>query len=104
MLRRKPKKRYVLVFVQRSNNEEQNLDVGKRITERFTELYGSVNCAAASFKTIGQTSQTCIIRCSLNSMPEFLVTIAFTNPPMVALCTSGSLRKLKREELDFGFR
>jgi RNase P/RNase MRP subunit POP5 len=64
---------------------------------RFSELFGHVTFAKAGLRLISsnETEGEMIIRCNLSEIHELLVSIALTNPPMVALDISGSVSRLR---------
>ncbi len=92
MLNRRPKRRYLLI---RHACPSSDIIVSA-ISKRFAELFGSIAAERASIRFMRSQDHTTIIRCRLNQLENVLVAIALTNPPVVTLDMSGSIKRLGR--------
>ncbi|MEP0826001.1 MAG: hypothetical protein HRF40_10990 [Nitrososphaera sp.] len=93
MLNRRPKRRYLLI---RHTGQSSDIVVNA-ISKRFAELFGSIAAQRASIRAVrSQDSTTMVIRCALTQLENVLVAIALTEPPVVTLDMSGSIKRLGR--------
>jgi len=90
-LNRKGRKRYVLVLP-----TEQGSKAFESLTRRSRELFGHVEMHRAGLALIRSDDNVMIVRCGLDQLDKLLVSIALTDPPMVALDMSASARRLRR--------
>lgn len=94
MLKRKPKKRYISVMHAQSDGEALGA-----LVKRHSELFGHLSAEKASMKLVRPSEKNVmIIRCSLGQLHTVLASIALTNPAMVSLDLSGTLKRLGRLE------
>ena len=71
-------------------------DAADAIAKRSQELFGSIATEKAAIRLMKSEGSMTIIICRLEQLENVLVAIALTNPPVVTLDMSGSMRKLKR--------
>ena len=90
MLRRRAKRRYLSVI-----HEGQAGDAVNAITRRYSELFGSIAAEKAAIKPVKSNDAT-IIKCRLDQLDDVLIAVALTDPPMVTLDMSGSVKQLRR--------
>lgn len=92
MLRRKPHTRYLLIL-----SKGKDVCALEALSKRCGELFGQVTLAKANLQVMRSQADAdvMIIRCNLTQIHPVLVSIALTDPPMVALDMSGSIRRLE---------
>jgi RNase P/RNase MRP subunit POP5 len=66
------------------------------LTKRNSELFGHVAAQKASIKLVRTVGAVTIIRCSLSRIDDILASIALTDPAMVTLDISGSVKRLAK--------
>ncbi|HXG07122.1 MAG TPA: Rpp14/Pop5 family protein [Nitrososphaera sp.] len=92
MLNRRPKRRYLLV-----GHAGQPSDIiASAISRRFEELFGSIAAERAAIRLVKSAGNTTVIKCRLNQLDRVLVAITMTDPAVVTLDLSGSIRRLER--------
>lgn len=69
-------------------------DSANAIIKRCSELFGTIAAEKTAIRLVKSDGQT-IIKCSLDQLDNVLVAIALTNPPMVTLDMSGSIKQLQ---------
>jgi RNase P/RNase MRP subunit POP5 len=89
MLNRRARRRYLSVMY-----AGQAGDVVNAITKRCSELFGSVAAEKAAIRLVKSNDVT-IIKCRLDQLDSVLAAIALTNPPVVTLDMSGSIKQLQ---------
>ena len=87
MLKRRSKRRY-LSLVQADGSS----DPADAIKKRFSELFGT----KAAIRLVEQSGNGFIIRCATEQLEKILVAIALTDPPVVTIDMSGTIRQLRR--------
>ena len=94
MLKRKAKKRYISVMHERSDIEALGA-----LAKRHSELFGHLSVEKASMRLVRPSeNNVMVIKCSLSQLNAVLASIALTNPAMLSLDLSGSLKRLGRLE------
>jgi RNase P/RNase MRP subunit POP5 len=91
LLNRRDKRRYLAII---SNSQPEI--VVSALTKRNSELFGHVATQKASIKLIRTVGAVTIIRCSLSRIDDILASIALTDPAMVTLDVSGSIKRLAK--------
>jgi RNase P/RNase MRP subunit POP5 len=66
------------------------------ITKRFSELFGTIAVERAAIRLVRQGINESIIKCRLEQLQNVLVAITMSDPPVVTLAMSGSIRQLQR--------
>lgn len=95
-LRRREKRRYILVMHPREQPAPEALVA---IQRRHAELFGSIASERASLRlTKAYEAGLVVIRCSLEATDGILASVALSDPAMVTLDMSSSMRRLKRRE------
>jgi RNase P/RNase MRP subunit POP5 len=62
--------------------------------ERHAELFGSVATERAGIRLMRSNDSFTVIKCRLEQLDSVLATIALTEPPVVTLGISGSIKEL----------
>lgn len=91
MLKRRAKKRYLAII-----HGAQETDPFKALVERCIELFGHVATQKATLKLIRSDTGHILVRCAQSQLEKVLVATALTNPPLVVLDMSASLKRLKK--------
>jgi RNase P/RNase MRP subunit POP5 len=63
---------------------------------RHAELFGSIAFAKAALRLIGSDGEIMTIRCNLSQVKTVLVAIALSDPAMVTLDMSSSMKRMKK--------
>jgi RNase P/RNase MRP subunit POP5 len=71
-------------------------DAVNAITRRCSELFGSIAAEKAAIRLVKSEDSIAIIKCRLDKLDGVLVSIALTDPPVVTLDMSGSMKQLQR--------
>jgi RNase P/RNase MRP subunit POP5 len=74
----------------------QASDAVSAIIRRCSELFGSIAAEKAAIKLVKSENSIAIIKCRLDQLDDVLVSIALTDPPVVTLDMSGSMKRLQR--------
>lgn len=88
MLRRRAKRRYLSIL-----HGGQATDAVDLITKRCSELFGSVSAEQASIRLV-RSGDVTVIKCRLAQLDHVLAAIALSNPPVLSLGMSGSVKQL----------
>jgi RNase P/RNase MRP subunit POP5 len=91
MLKRRFKRRYLAVV-----QGEISSDPVARIKKRFSELFGTIATEKAALRLIEHRENEFIIRCATEQLENVLVAIALTDPPVITIDMSGTLKQLRR--------
>ena len=91
MLRRKPKRRYVLIW-HASIKDIESVEILRR---RCAELFGLVTVEKASIRQMRLFGDRIVLSVNLPQLHQVLVSISLCHPPVVVLDMSGSLRQLE---------
>ncbi len=90
MLKRKPKRRYISVMRRASDAEALSA-----LVKRHSELFGHLSLGKAAVRLVRPSENgVMVIRCNLGQLSPVLTSIALTDPAMVSLALSGSLKRL----------
>lgn len=90
MLKRRSKRRYLTVV-----QAEISSDPVARIKKRFSELFGTIATENAALTLIEHRENEFIIRCAIDQLENVLVAIALTDPPVITIDMSGTLKQLR---------
>jgi RNase P/RNase MRP subunit POP5 len=71
-------------------------DAINAITKRCSDLFGSIATEKAAIRLVKSENNITIIRCRLDQLDDVLASIALSDPPVVTLDISGSMKKLRR--------
>jgi RNase P/RNase MRP subunit POP5 len=97
MLKRRDKRRYLAVL---HSGQQDGIEIVDLIKERNSELFGHISTEKSSIRFIqSQGANLIIISCKLKGLDNILSTIALTDPPLVTLHISGTLKRLGRSIL-----
>ncbi len=91
MLNKRAKRRYLSIMHMGTANEAVNA-----IKKRCSELFGSIATQKATIRLVRSESNVTIIRCSLDQLDNVLTAIALSDPPVLTLDMSGSIKQLRR--------
>jgi RNase P/RNase MRP subunit POP5 len=90
MLKRRPKRRYLSVV-----QADISGDPVVAIKKRFAELFGTIATENAALRLIEHRENEFIIRCATEQLENVLVAIALTDPPVITIDMSGTLKQLR---------
>jgi RNase P/RNase MRP subunit POP5 len=90
MLKRRPKRRYLTVV-----QADVSSDPVVPIKKRFSELFGTIATENAALRLIEHRENEFIIRCAIEQLENVLVAIALTDPPVITIDMSGTLKQLR---------
>jgi RNase P/RNase MRP subunit POP5 len=69
------------------------------LVKRHSELFGHLSVEKASIRLVRPSeNNVMVIKCNLDQLSMVLTSIALTNPAMVSLALSGSLKRLGHVE------
>jgi RNase P/RNase MRP subunit POP5 len=91
MLKRRPKRRYLSVV-----QADKSSDPLAAIKKRFSELFGTIATEKAALRLIEHRENEFIIKCAIEQLENVLVAIALTDPPVITINMSGTLKQLRR--------
>ncbi len=90
MLKRRPKRRYISVMHGSGDVEALNA-----LMKRHSELFGHLSVEKAAIRLVRPSEDNVmVIKCNLGQLSMVLTTIALTNPAIVSLALSGTLKRL----------
>ena len=92
MLRRKPKRRYLLIW-HATIKDTEAVEILRR---RCAELFGHVTVEKAFLRQMRSFGDRILLSVNLSELHPVLVSISLCHPPMVVLDMSGSLRQLEQ--------
>ena len=75
---------------------DQAADAVSVIERRHAELFGFIATQRAAIRLIQSEKNVIIVKCRLEQLDNFLVTIALTEPAAVTLGMSGSIKRLRK--------
>ncbi|HXV46113.1 MAG TPA: Rpp14/Pop5 family protein [Nitrososphaera sp.] len=91
MLNRRAKRRYLLIM-----HTCEASDAVSAITKRCSELFGSIAAEKAAVRLVKPENGMTTIKCRLEQLDNVLVSIALTDPSVVTLDISGTMKRLQR--------
>ena len=95
MLNRRDKRRYLAVWD--DDHSRDHRKIVEFISKRNSELFGQIATEKANIRFIGMDEkQIIILSCKLEMLETLLSTIVLTEPPMLLLRISGTLKALRR--------
>jgi RNase P/RNase MRP subunit POP5 len=92
MLRRKPKRRYLLIW----HAGIKDIESAEILRRRCADLFGRVTLEKASLRQMRSIGDRIVLSVNLSQLHPVLVSISLCHPPMVVLDMSGSLRQLEQ--------
>jgi RNase P/RNase MRP subunit POP5 len=66
------------------------------IAKRCSDLFGSIATEKAAIRLVKSESNTTVVKCRLDQLNNVLASIALSEPPVVTLEMSGSVKGLRR--------
>jgi RNase P/RNase MRP subunit POP5 len=97
MLKRRNKRRYLALL---HSGQYDGIDIVNLIKIRSSELFGHITTEKSPIRLIQSKEMNIIvICCKLEGLDNILSTIALTDPPIVTLDISGTLKILQRRLL-----
>jgi hypothetical protein len=73
-------------------------DALSTLVKRHSELFGHLSVGMASIRLVRPSeNNVMVIKCNLDQLRMVLTSIALTNPPLVSVALSGSLKRLGRK-------
>ena len=82
------------------DGQQDGIEIVYLIKERNSELFGYISTERSSMRFIqSQGVNLVIISCKLKGLDNVLSTIALTDPPLVTLHMSGTLKRLGKSML-----
>ena len=82
------------------SGQQDGIEILDLIKERNSELFGYISTERSSVRFIqSQGVNLVIISCELKGLDNILCTIALTDPPLVTLHMSGTLKRLGKSML-----
>jgi RNase P/RNase MRP subunit POP5 len=92
LLKGREKRRYLAVL---HGGQQDGIEIVDLIKERNSELFGYISTERSSMRFIqSQGVNLVIISCKLKGIDNILSAIALTDPPLVTLHMSGTLKRL----------
>jgi RNase P/RNase MRP subunit POP5 len=91
MLKRRSKRRYLCIV-----HSVESTDSFNAIKKRFSELFGSIAAGKAAIRQVQYEANESIISCRLEQLENVLVAITLTDPPVLTIDMSGTIRQLRR--------
>ena len=92
MLNRRAKRRYLSIL-----HETPASEAVDSIIKRCSDFFGSIATENAAIRLVkSESNNVTIIKCRLDRLENVLVAIALSDPPVVTLDMSGSIKQLKR--------
>jgi RNase P/RNase MRP subunit POP5 len=80
---------------------EGSTEIQELVRNRYRELFGAIAASEASIKFVKRQQRLLVLRCSLSSIPDLLVTIPTVDPPLLLVGVSGTLRGLFKQGMHF---
>jgi RNase P/RNase MRP subunit POP5 len=79
------------------DNISKDFSIVNSITKRNSELFGHVCTELSSIRLIrSEHKNIIIISCRIENLDNVLSTIALTDPPLITIVLSGTLKRLRR--------
>jgi RNase P/RNase MRP subunit POP5 len=94
VLKRREKRRYLSIMHVGSAN-----DAVGAIVKRCSDLFGSIATEKAAIRLISSENNRTIIKFRFDQQDNVLVSIALSDPPVVTLDMSGSMKRLERRRV-----
>lgn len=96
MLRHREKRRYVAIWYSETSIYKP-IQLHEIIVRRFRELFGVLHCELAILRLYdSEFGNTLLIACKLKYIDNFLVSLSMTQPPVIVISISGTLKKLRK--------
>jgi RNase P/RNase MRP subunit POP5 len=71
-------------------------DAVNAVIRRCSDLFGSVATEKAAIRLVKSEKSFTIIKCGLEELDDVLAAIALSDPPVITLDMSGSMKRLRR--------
>src|ERR1041384_589098 len=99
MLRHREKRRYFAISYSETYSYK-SFQLHEIIVKRFKELFGVLHCELAMLRLYdSEFGNTLLIRCKLKYLDNFLFALSMTQPPLIVIGLSGTLKKLRAHVL-----
>jgi len=99
LLRHREKTRYVAILYSETQLYKP-FQLHEIIVKRFKELFGVLHCELAMLRLYdSEFGNTLLIRCKLKYLDNFLFALSMTQPPLIVIGLSGTLKKLRAHVL-----
>jgi RNase P/RNase MRP subunit POP5 len=96
MLRHREKRRYFAISYSETQSYKP-FQLHEIIVKRFKELFGVLHCELAMLRLYdSEFGNTLLIGCKLKYLDYFLFSLSMTQPPVIVLSLSGTLKKLRK--------
>ena len=96
MLRHREKRRYVAILYSETHSYKP-VQLHEIIVRRFKELFGVLHCELAMLRLYdSEFGNTLLIGCKLKYLDNFLFSLSMTQPPVIVISISGTLKKLRK--------
>ena len=96
MLKHREKRRYVAILYS-DTHLYKPVQLHEIILRRFKELFGVLHCEFAMLRLYdSKFGNTLFIGCKLKYLDNFLFSLSMTQPPVIVLSLSGTLKKLRK--------
>jgi len=99
----KKKFRYVAIFIPDSSLSRSNLIVNQ-ISARFIDLFGTIHFSGSRSRMVKSGhfhSNIIVLKCSLDTVSELILSIYAIKEDLIIISISGSLKQLKMRSNDF---
>ncbi len=99
LLRHREKRRYVAILYSETQLYKP-FQLHEIIVKRFKELFGVLHCELAMIRLYdSEFGNTLLIGCKLKYLDNFLFALSMTQPPIIVIGLSGTLKKLRKRVL-----
>jgi len=96
MLRHYEKRRYVAILYDETHLYKP-FQLHEIMVKRFKELFGVIHCELAMLRLYdSEFGNILFIGCKLKYLDNFLFSLSMTQPPVVVISLSGTLKKLRK--------
>lgn len=96
VLKHREKRRYVAILYSETQLYKP-VQLHEIIVRRFKELFGVLHCELAMLRLYdSEFGNTLLIGCKLKYLDNFLFSLSMTQPPVIVISLSGTLKKLRK--------
>ena len=99
----KKKFRYIAIYIPDDSLSHRNLVIN-RISDRFVDLFGTIYYSSSRNRIIKSSqlnSNILVLKCSLDTISEMILSIYSIKEDLIIISISGSLKQLKIRSNDF---
>lgn len=99
----KKKFRYIAIYILDDSLSHRNLIIN-RISDRFVDLFGTIYYSSSRNRIIKSSqlnSNILVLKCSLDTISEMILSIYSIKEDLIIISISGSLKQLKIRSNDF---